>query len=355
MFRKIVIRLLLSPFSLIYGTVISIINMFYQIGLLKASKFSVPVIGVGNLSIGGAGKTPHIEYLIEMLKDYLDIATLSRGYKRQTQGFRFVTNEDTALTSGDEPLQYRRKYQDIVVAVGENRAYAIPQIIQRYPQIQAVLLDDAFQHRGVEPGLNILLTAYDTLFTDDYLLPAGRLREWRSGYERANIIVVSKCPTHLSEADKERITGKIKPKSYQNIYFSHYEYGYPYSFYQMNNRISLDKELDVILLSAIANTDYLYNYLYKEVKSIHEIEYADHHIFDKHDIEKIMKVYGNNESKRKIIITTEKDAMRLEMHRELFLKSGIPVFILPAKVAFHFEEGEKFNADVKKFLLDFRV
>jgi tetraacyldisaccharide 4'-kinase len=355
MFRKFVIRLLLSPFSLIYGIVISIINMFYQIGLLKASRFSIPVIGVGNLSIGGAGKTPHIEYLIEMLKDYLDIATLSRGYKRQTQGFRFVTNEDTALTSGDEPLQYRRKYPDIIVAVGESRAYAIPQILQRYPTIQAILLDDAYQHRGVEPGLNILLTAYDALFTDDYLLPAGRLREWRSGYERANIIIVSKCPRQMSDADKTKIIDKIKPKSYQKVYFSYYEYGYPYSFYQSNQRISLDKDLDVVLLSAIANTDYLYNYLDHEVKTIHEIEYADHHIFDKHDIDKIIKIYNNNDSKRKIIITTEKDAMRLEIHKEIFQKNNIPVFILPAKVAFHFDENDKFQSDIKNFLLDFKT
>ena len=159
----------------------------------------------------------------------------------------------------------------------------------------------------------------------------------------------------MTEEDRDRIVGKIEPKSYQNVYFSYYEYGYPYSFYQTNNRISLDKELDVVLLSAIANTDYLYDYLDKEVKSINEIEYADHHIFDKQDIEKILKVYNNIDNKRKLIITTEKDAMRLEMHKEIFLKNSIPVFILPAKVAFHFEDGEKFKSDVKKFLLDFRV
>ncbi|MBP8213361.1 MAG: tetraacyldisaccharide 4'-kinase, partial [Saprospiraceae bacterium] len=170
MFRRIIIRILLAPFSLIYGIIISLVNFSYDTGLLKASKFSVPVIGVGNLSIGGAGKTPHIEYIINMLKDYINVATLSRGYKRQTKGFRLVQTSDTALTVGDEPLQYRRKYPDIVVAVSESRAYAIPQIIQNYPQTQAILLDDSFQHRGVKPGLNILLTAYDTLFTDDYLL-----------------------------------------------------------------------------------------------------------------------------------------------------------------------------------------
>lgn len=355
MFRRIIIRILLAPFSLIYGIIISLVNFSYDTGLLKASKFSVPVIGVGNLSIGGAGKTPHIEYIINILKDYINVATLSRGYKRQTKGFRLVQTSDTALTVGDEPLQYRRKYPDIVVAVAESRAYAIPQIIQNYPQTQAILLDDSFQHRGVKPGLNILLTAYDTLFTDDYLLPAGRLREWRSGYRRADIIVVSKCPEDITIQDRDRILVKIQAMPYQKVFFSSYEYDYPYYFYDPEKRISLDLELEVILLSAIANTDYLFKYLEKNVHGVNEIEYADHHNFDSRDIEKIIKIYQNTKADRKIILTTEKDAMRLEMHKSLLQKLNIPVFILPAKVKFHFDGGKEFDESVKKFLLDFEV
>ena len=355
MFRRIIIRVLLSPFALLYGFIISFVNFSYDVGLLKASKFSVPVIGIGNLSIGGAGKTPHIEYLIELLKDYIDIATLSRGYKRQTKGFRYVQQNDTALTVGDEPLQYRRKYPDIVVSVSESRAYAIPQILQQYPKTQAILLDDAFQHRSVKPGLNILLTPYDMLFTDDYLLPAGRLREWRSGYKRADIIIVSKCPAVMDVSEKERIIKAIQPTKNQRIYFSYYEYGYPYNFFQSSQRISLDAELDVILLSAIANTDYLMQFLDKSVKSVNEIEYEDHHLFDHHDIEKILKVYQNHSSERKLILTTEKDAMRLEMHKETLLANKLPVYVLPAKVKFHFGEDKDFEDDVRKFLLDFEV
>ncbi len=338
---------------MLYGVIISLINFFYDIGLLKASKFSIPVIGVGNLSIGGAGKTPHIEYLIELLKDYINIATLSRGYKRETKGFRFVQPYDTALTVGDEPLQYRRKYKDVVVAVSENRAYAIPQILQHYPDTQTILLDDAFQHRGVKPGLNILLTAYDALFTDDFLLPAGRLREWRSGYRRADIIIVSKCPTDINPEIKAQITKKIAPYSYQRIYFSYYEYGYPYNFYEPSQRIYLDDDMDAILLSAIANTDYLLSYLDLKVKSVTDIEFEDHHTFDRHDIEKIHKVFTNHNSQRKLLITTEKDAMRLEIHREALKELKIPVYILPVKVRFHFDEENQFNADIKRFLLDF--
>ncbi|MBL0023886.1 MAG: tetraacyldisaccharide 4'-kinase [Saprospiraceae bacterium] len=355
MFRSIVIKILFSPFALLYGILISLINFSYDIGLLKASRFSIPVIGVGNLSIGGAGKTPHIEYLIELLKDYINVATLSRGYKRETKGFRLVQYDDTALTVGDEPMQYRRKYKDIAVAVSENRAYAIPQILQHYPDAQTILLDDAFQHRAVQPGLNILLTSYELLFTDDYLLPAGRLREWRSGYKRADIIIVTKCPDELTSESKNKIIGEINPQTHQRIYFSYYEYGHPYNLYQPSQKIYLDNEMDVILLSAIANTDYLITYLDEKVKSISDIEYEDHHIFDRHDIEKINKVYSNHPSERKLIITTEKDAMRLELHRDTLGEMKIPIFVLPVKVRFHFDEGKVFDDDVRNFLLNFLV
>ncbi|MBK9733555.1 MAG: tetraacyldisaccharide 4'-kinase [Saprospiraceae bacterium] len=355
MFRKIVIRILFSPLSLVYGIIISLVNFFYDIGLLKASSFNIPVIGVGNLSIGGAGKTPHIEYLIALLKDYVNVATLSRGYKRQTQGFRIVQTNDTALNVGDEPLQYRRKYSDIVVAVGESRAYAIPKIIQQFPQTQTILLDDAFQHRSVKPGLNILLTAYGAMFTSDYLLPSGRLREWRSGYRRANIIIVTKCPVDITETEKNKIIAQVNPMNYQMIFFSSYEYDYPYDFYHSSARISLDEDLNVVLLSAIANTDYLLEYLYPLVKEIHEIEFEDHHNFDRYDIERIIKVFQNITNKRKIILTTEKDAMRLEIHSEILQKNNIPLYILPAKVKFHFNEGAVFDGTIRKFLLNFEV
>jgi tetraacyldisaccharide 4'-kinase len=355
MFRRIIIGILFSPIALLYGLVISFINFSYDIGLLKASKFNVPVIGVGNLSIGGAGKTPHIEYLIDILQPYIQVATLSRGYKRATKGFRLVQFSDTALTVGDEPMQYRHKYRDLVVAVSENRAYAIPQILQHHPDIQAILLDDSFQHRGVKPGLNILLTAHDALFTDDYLLPSGRLREWRSAYQRADIIIVSKCPDQFSAEEKTDILNKINPYKYQKVFFTYYEYGHPYNFYHPEQKIYLDDELDVVLLSAIANTSYLYSGLESKVHSISEVEYEDHHYFDRHDIEKIQKVYSNFESSRKIILTTEKDAMRLALHRHTLQSLGISIFVLPAKVKFHFDEGHDFDTCVKQFLLNFTI
>lgn len=342
------------PFSLIYGFIISFINFSYDVGLMKASKFSIPVIGIGNLSMGGTGKTPHIEYLIDLLHDYIDLATLSRGYKRETSGFRLVQSHDTALTVGDEPLQFKTKYQDITVAVGESRAYAIPQILMHIPQTQVVLLDDSYQHRAVAPGLNILLTAYDNMFTEDYLLPSGRLREWRAGYKRADIIIVTKCPFKMSSKDKKRLLNEINPLPTQRVYFSYFEYGQPYSFFNNDEKIIFKDENEIILLSAIANTQYLEKYIADKVSSITEIEFTDHHVFDGRDIEKITKVYHEFTHSNCLIITTEKDAMRLQLHKDKLLTNKLPVYILPVKVQFHFEEGPTFQKEIKDYLLSFQ-
>lgn len=355
MFRNIILRVLLSPFALLYGLIILCINFTYDIGLQKSSKFSIPVIGVGNLSIGGTGKTPHIEYLIDLLKDYIDIATLSRGYKRNTKGFRLVRDQDTALTVGDEPLQFHRKFPDITVAVSESRAYAIPQILQYNPSVETILLDDAFQHRGVLPGLQLLLTSYDQLFTKDYLLPAGRLREWRAGATRADVAIVTKCPINLTAKEKNEIMDSFKSYKLKEVFFTYYEYSDLYDFHQKSNTRSLDKSDQILLLSAIANTDYLYDYLLPRVADIKEIEYTDHHTFDTRDIHHIHKVFSNITSPNKYVVTTEKDAMRLEMHASLLQKLGIEVRVLPIKVAFHFDEKANFDKLIKDFLLDFKA
>jgi tetraacyldisaccharide 4'-kinase len=355
MFRNRVIQLLLAPFSLIYGIIVYFIHYFYETGLLKGSSFSIPVIGVGNLSIGGAGKTPHVEYLIELFKDYINVATLSRGYRRTTKGYRLVQSTDTALTVGDEPLQYKRKYQDITVAVSESRAYAIPQILMTHPDTHVILLDDAFQHRTVKPALNLMLTPYDQLFTRDYLLPSGRLREWRSGYRRADIIIVTKCPAVMTTEDRDKIITEIKPFPHQKIFFSYYKYGYPYSFFNTSEKISLDKDLDIVLLSAIANTNYVLDYLDTQVNNIFEIEYEDHHHFDTYDIERIVTVYKEMQHNRRIILTTEKDAMRLDPFMKSLYDKKIPVYILPVKVAFHFDDQINFDHLMKQFMLNFKI
>lgn len=348
-------RIILAPFSLLYGLAVSLRNAFYRAGLLKSMTFSIPVISVGNLSVGGAGKTPHIEYLIRSLREHINLATLSRGYSRKTRGFLAVQRHHNAEQVGDEPLQFKRKYPDIGVYVAEDRAFAIPQIMGSKPDTQLVLLDDAFQHRAVQPGINILLTEYGNLFTRDYLLPSGRLREWRSAYERADVIIVSKCPPVLDRAEADQIRAEINPLPHQKVFFSYYDYQVPYYQFNPRYRLRLDEKLEVILISAIARTDYLVDYLVSQVGEIRSMEFEDHHYFTKEDISKLHQRFHAIESPRKVIITTEKDAMRLELHREFLLQERLPIFILPAQVRFHFDQGPAFDAAVRQYLLDFKV
>lgn len=355
MIQQTLIKILLAPFSLLYGIGVGLRNLFYRHGLLKSVEFDLPTISVGNLSVGGAGKTPHIEYLIRLLKDYINVATLSRGYKRKTKGFLFVHPRNKATEVGDEPLQFRRKFRDILVAVSESRTFAIPMILQKQPLTQTVLLDDAFQHLAVKPGLNILLTEYSHPFTRDYLLPSGRLREWRVAYHRANIIVVSKCPPELSEADKIAMIDEIKPFPRQRIYFSYYQYDQPYFVLQPTYRFPLKKNVDVLLICAIARTDYLVEYLEGQVNQVKILEYEDHHFFTKRDLSDLKIAFDELESPRKIILTTEKDAMRLEDHRNFIVENRLPVYALPIRVAFHFNEGHLFDHDIQAFLLNFRA
>jgi len=343
------------PFSILYGLGVEIRNFLYKKKLLKGVSFDIPIISVGNLAVGGAGKTPHIEYLIQLLKPYLDIATVSRGYKRKTKGYLEVQAGHNAEQVGDEPLQYKRKNRDILVSVAENRTFAIPKLMMANENLQAVLLDDAYQHLAIVPGLNILLTEYDYLFTRDFLLPVGRLREWKSGYNRADIIVVSKCPPQVSEEQKAKITAEIAPFPFQKIFYSYYRYANPYYLFNGKQRINLDEDTDVLLICAIAKTDYLTDYLEGQVQYLKSLEYEDHRYFSDLDMNNLVRHYQAMDGKKKIILTTEKDAMRLELHRKFLIENKLPIFVLPIQVAFHFDEGEQFDAEIKQFLLDFKV
>lgn len=349
------LQTLLFPLALLYGTGVSIHHFFYKSGLLKSISFSLPIISIGNLSIGGAGKTPHVEYLILLLKDYVNVATLSRGYKRKTRGFQFVHPSNNAEEVGDEPLQYKRKFIDILVTVAESRVMAIPEILKSYPETQVVLLDDAFQHRPIQPGLNILLTEYSHPFTRDYLLPSGRLREWRSSYERADVIVVSKCPNYLEPSEQEKWQKELQPFPHQKIFFSYYNYGVPYYIFNSAYRVVLRESVDVLLVCAIARSEYLLSYLKEQVNAIVLMEFEDHHYFTNHDISTIRATFERMESNQKIIITTEKDAMRLDLHRSFLIEHQLPVYVLPVQVQFHFEQSAEFEEIIKQFLLNFRI
>lgn len=355
MIQNTLVRILLFPFSLVYGFIMEVRNILYESNITRSSRFSVPIISVGNLAVGGAGKTPHVEYLVRLLKPYIDVATLSRGYNRKTKGFRFVQVSDNADAVGDEPLMYARKHKDIVVAVCESRAEAIPLMLQKFPRLQTIILDDAYQHRSIIPDMNILLSAYDLPFTRDYILPAGRLRERRSSYERADVIVVTKCPSDLSEEARTKVLKEIKPYDYQKVFFSTYSYLHPYSFFEGTIRIELEDVRHMVVISAIANTSHLMKYLDSFQNEVISMEYEDHHYFTEYDIRQVRKHLDVLPEGKSIVITTEKDATRLALHYALIRELGIPLFVIPVEVNFLFGEGKTFDELVQKFLLDKQV
>lgn len=355
MIRNKLIFILLLPFSLLYGLVVSLRNLLYAKGILKSISFDLPIISVGNLSVGGAGKTPHIEYLITLLKSHIKVATLSRGYRRKTTGFLSVQQHMNADQCGDEPLQFKRKYPDIEVAVSESRVLGVPKLLGNQPEIQTILLDDAFQHRSIKPGLNILLTEFSNPYFKDFVMPSGRLREWKSGSSRADIIIVTKCPVEISPEVRDDYIQAIGPLPHQKVFFTRYIYGPPYYMYNGTQRLKLEKDHNIILVSAIAGTDYLSEYLSEQVGFVHPLSYEDHHDFSKHEVAQFKRVYDNMDLNKKYILTTEKDAIRLDKHREFLLKERLPVFVLPLKVKFLFDQEDKFQSHIRTFLLEFKV
>lgn len=354
MSEDIVIRILLFPLALLYGLGVGLRNLFYRVGILRSVRFDLPVISVGNLSVGGAGKSPHIEYLIRWLDQFLEVAVLSRGYGRNTAGYRPVTAIDTAEMVGDEPLQFKRKFPGVPICVSESRALGVPELVKRNPETQCVLLDDAFQHLSVTPGLNILLTEFAHPFTRDWLLPSGRLRESRYGYRRADIIVVTKCPPDFTQVQRQKMIAEIDPFPRQHVFFSRYRYGIPYDLLRPDLLRRLDHDTEVLLVSAIANTDYLLQYLSASVKAAQTLEFEDHHFFKEDELHDMMRRFGRMTGSNKIILTTEKDAMRLELHQDFFWKNELPVYVLPVEVQFCDDDEIAFQDVVKRVLLDFK-
>lgn len=343
-------RILLFPFSLLYGLVVIIRNYLFDKNIIKSVSFNLPVINVGNLSVGGTGKSPMVEYLITLLKDNYKIATLSRGYKRKTKGYALANSATTALDIGDEPMQFHSKFPDVAVAVGEERIVAIPQLLHDRPETDLIILDDAFQHRHIKPGFNILLTDYNNLFTRDFFLPTGDLRDQRSSYKRADIIVVTKCPPELSFEERDEILKEIEPVKEQQVFFTTIDYGWPYHIITRSSRaISLADE--VFLVCGIANPLPLKNYLVKHSHTYDQLSFSDHHIFTIDDLKEIKKRFDAIETDQKLIITTEKDAMRLMKFRDELMK--LPVYVIPVKHRFLFAEGMRFDNLVNNYIENF--
>ena len=302
------IRYLLFPLTVLYDGVTSIRNSFYDTGVFKSTKFDLPVIAVGNLSVGGTGKSPMIEYLIRLLGDK-KVATLSRGYKRKTEGFILIDSNHTSSDVGDEPLQFFKKFPKVSVAVDADRVHGIQQL-QKKVNPEIILLDDAFQHRKVEAGFYILLTKYDDLFSNDLVLPTGNLRESRRGAKRADVIVVTKCPENLSIDEQNRIEKRLKSFADQPVFFSTISY---YETTKGNDQIPLKdlNEYEVSLVTGIANPQPLLDFLKAQKVKIHHEKFPDHHDFSSSDIQQIQRRFDQISSKKKLLLTTEKDYMRL--------------------------------------------
>ena len=317
---------------------------------MRAARFDFPVVLVGNLTAGGTGKTPHIEYLISLLQYTFKVATLSRGYGRRTHGLVIADSTSTSLQIGDEPRQFKAKFPDTVVSVCEDRVLAVPKLLGDHPEVDVILLDDAFQHRAIKAGLSILVTEYANLFTRDYVMPVGWLREARSNYHRADIIIVSKCPTNITQAESEKIINEIKPYAYQKVYFTTIQYGQLYSFNDSQKWFNIENDTDVLLVCGIAKFEELKSYLSSKARKVFVRDYRDHYRFDRYDLEVIRETFNNLGEVKKIIVTTEKDAARLEEFRDWFLQNKIEIFVQPIVVRFLLGGGDRFNADILQYI-----
>jgi tetraacyldisaccharide 4'-kinase len=336
-------RVLLFPFSFLYGIIIFVRNYLYQTKIYGSIDYDFPIICVGNLSTGGTGKTPQVEYLISLLQknNYLP-ATLSRGYKRKSVGFVLADENSTADLIGDEPLQYFKKFKNIFVAVAENRIIGIAELLATSPLIDVVILDDAYQHRAVNAGLNVLISRFDDLFTEDYLLPMGLLREFRSGANRADAIVVSKIPSTITDADKRKIITSIKKYSTAPVFFSYIKYGDAFSFF---NNEKLNTNLETVLLTGIADHKLLLEHCKLNDKKVIPVSFSDHHRFEITDLEMMHRAVINEGKTWDDfnLITTEKDAMRLLPFKFWFDEKKINLFVMP--IVIDFAENDKSNFD----------
>jgi tetraacyldisaccharide 4'-kinase len=344
-------RVLLLPFAILFWLAVVVRNWLYDKRIIKSISFGLPLICVGNLSVGGTGKSPMVEYLVKHLNSRFKVATLSRGYKRKTKGYALASQESTAIDIGDEPMQFHLKFPDIPVAVGEERLDAIPQLLHDRPGTQAIILDDAFQHRIVNAGLNILLTDYGNLFTRDFFLPTGDLRDQRKSYKRAQVIIVTKCKPGLTQDERDKIIKEIKPLAHQKVFFTCISYGTPYHITRREFRF-FDEKTEVLLVTGIANPRPLKLFLEQRVETYYLASYSDHHIFSMVDWKDIQKRFEAMTAEKKIILTTEKDAMRLlKFSQEM---NGMPFYVLPIEHKFLFNQENEFNEVVIQFIQNFK-
>ncbi len=345
---NLIIKFLLAPFALFFLGLTNLRNHLFNIGYTKSFDFEVPVIGVGNLAVGGSGKTPMVEYILDKLLDHhIKPATLSRGYKRQTKGFILASNNDNATTLGDEPYQFYLKYRDkVTVTVGEERALAIPNILFEKPDTQAIVMDDAYQHRYVTPDLSILLTDFHYPFYNDQIMPWGRLRERKKEARRASIIVVSKCEESLSSKTMHLMEEQIKKYSKPDalICFTSISYQTPQPVFPDS---TLPFEDNVVLMTGIANNLPLKNYVSGKYQLLDTISYPDHHFYTSKDVKEIVDKLDQQKGLKKTLLTTEKDRAKLLNLQEIHDLKDLSVYYVPIKVMF-IKNGKAFDEMVMK-------
>ena len=343
----------LLPFSWIYGLVVWLRNQLFDIGVLKSKAYDIPIISVGNITVGGSGKTPHVEYLVRLLKKHAKVAVLSRGYKRKSKGFVLADDSSDATDIGDEPYQMKRKFPDIYVAVHKNRRNGIEKLTDNSiaNNTDVIILDDAFQHRFVKPGINILLVDYHRLIIYDKLLPAGRLRESKDGKVRADIVIVTKCPTELKPMDYRVLTKAMNLYPYQSLLFSTLQYGdlQPMFGGEPRQLSTLKSDENVLLLTGIASPKQMILDLQPYTKNITSLSFGDHHRFTHKDYERINNTFESMPSP-KVLVTTEKDAARIIGGEGLCENVRRNMYVLPIEIKFMLEQEELFNQKIISYV-----
>lgn len=344
-------RIIFFPFALIYGMIVRLRHFLFDVGILKSETFKVPLIGVGNLVMGGSGKTPLVELLIRMLSEENKIAVLSRGYGRKSKGYIKADQYSKYEDIGDEPMQYYRKFKkNVTIAVDAKRRKGIKNLMEDKAGHDVIIMDDSFQHRYVKPGISILLTDFHKLYTSDYLFPVGKLRDVVSAAKRADIILVTKTNKVLSPITRRNIIEKINPEPHQKLFFSYIKYGNFTPITEINKG-SFPREINTILLfTGIANASPLQEHLRFRCSELVAIDFPDHHNYTRADLIKVREKFDTFFTRKKIIVTTEKDAMRLINSPYISELKNLPVFFLPMEIALHKEDRQLFNDQIVAYV-----
>lgn len=345
-------KILLFPFAVIYGIITALRNFLYDWKILSSKSFDVHTICVGNLAVGGTGKTPHVEYLIHLLKNEMKLAVLSRGYKRKSTGFIHATNSSSINDIGDEPLLYKTKNPDLDVCVDGNRVNGVKNILAFSEPPKVIILDDAYQHRALNCELKIIISEYTNVFINDCMMPAGYLRESKRGINRADIVIISKTPERTSAVEMRNLSKDLKLLAHQQLFFSWLKYGELYGFQNPNETINTLNDLfryRIILFTGIGNPTPMVTYLKEYSSDVKHIPFSDHHQFTINDIDDIRAELDAIEGGNKIVITTEKDAMRLRNGDLQDLANTLPLYVLPIEIDFK-DKTQEFNETIINYV-----